>query len=132
MNELEQHNLMKWRIKVRKETDNKNLIKKETFDVFKNINNMVVISTDDTGYFFHTFSLSGLLGILEKTSLEKVIVKAVVDEISYKKDSWLGLLWKASSSKIEKQYEQKNYNIGYKRVDGKDGDREDWLEIVLK
>ncbi len=129
MNEIEKGE------KVRNSTDNKNLIKKQIFDVFKNIKKMVIISTSrwllKRWLSSFSFSLSGFLGIIEKTSLEKVIVKAVVR--TWKNDSWLSLLWKSSSSEIEKQYEQKNYNIGYKRGDGKrTGWKEDWLEIVGK
>eukprot|EP01084_Bolivina_argentea_P308477 533430_1 len=99
----------------RNDTDPKNLVvDKQIFSVFKNVKNVFIMSTSGGGSYCYTFSLTALAWLIDSTSVEKVIVQAVLKGYP-NKDSWVSLLWDRSSSKIKQKYEQKKYAITYKR-----------------
>ena len=119
-----------WERKERGDNDATNLFVCEIFKVFKNIKNIIIITTTDNGLYCYTFSIVLLLWLIESTSVEKLIVKAVCYWNGNEYDSWLHLLWNKSSSFLKQQYQQKNYDITKKRIKNHDDEDEDWLEII--
>eukprot|EP01084_Bolivina_argentea_P306569 529775_1 len=91
MNKMEENDMILETPNFRNDTDDTNFPDKQIFGVFKNVKKLIIKSTRADGYYCYTYSLILLLSLIESTSVEKVIVKAVVWN-----NSWLSLLWKRS------------------------------------
>ena len=92
-----------------------NLFRSEILRIFKNTKTVIIISTERDGWWSYSLSLSLLLSIIEPTSLNKVIVKAV----TYKGNNWIHSLWTSSSEIIKQEYDGKSYDISMKEVEHK-------------
>eukprot|EP01084_Bolivina_argentea_P085353 154249_1 len=116
------------------DADYTNLLQAKIFDVFKNTQTLIIMTTYYTGYYCYPFAFSSLLLLIEPTTVEKVIVKAVVDNSSYNehKNTWLSVLWSLYSSQIKQEYQVKRYIVTFKRITNASGRDEDWLKILKK
>ena len=110
-----------------------NVFRSEIFGIFKNIQTIIIITTHWEGFRSYSLSLSLLLSLIESTSLDKVIVKAVsyTDNFGKNRDkkeyNWIYSLWSSSCSIIKEEYDGKNYTISINKVSN-----EYWLEINKK
>ena len=109
-----------------------NVFRSEIFGIFKNVKTIIIITTDPWGETSYSLSLSLLLSLIESTSLDKVIVKAVTYKDwrdNDKEYNWIYSLWSSSCSIIKEEYDGKNYTISIKEVKKEDGYNEYWFEI---
>eukprot|EP01084_Bolivina_argentea_P250258 419232_1 len=86
---------------------NNNLFHKELLDIFENVSIFVINASG------HSFSLLGLLSMIESSSLEQVVIKAN----RWKKinDSWINSLWSSTSSiQIQRKYHEKKFTVSMK------------------
>eukprot|EP01084_Bolivina_argentea_P271770 462515_1 len=113
--------------KARVDTDFRNLFRSQIFQIFKNIKTVIIKTTSVGGILSYSLSIFGLLSLIEPTSVNKVIVKAVA--IYGESNNWITSLW-TSSSTIKKKYNEQNYSISVKHI-SKYGS-EDWMEICRK
>ncbi len=109
---------------VRVDNDVSNLFKSELLSIFKNVKTIIIKTTYSHRSDCYTLSMICLLSLIESTSLDKIIIKAVTD--AYKKDkyNWIESLWNVNKEIITNKYHTKNYNINVKTED-----KESWFVI---
>eukprot|EP01084_Bolivina_argentea_P038061 70380_1 len=103
------------------EFEQTNLFRKQLFDIFPNLQT-VVLQTSCGPYEFYSFSLFGLLKLIHSTQFKQIIIKARYTE------NWITSLWSSSASIIQEKYNQHDVHIWIKHVSFQYGE-EDWLMV---
>ncbi len=100
MRDLVMHKMSKGR-DVRVDNDVSNLFKSELLSIFKNVKTVIIRTTNYNGDYWYTLSMICLLSLIESTSLDKIIIKAV----TYWKDkyNWIESLWNINKESYKSQ-----------------------------
>eukprot|EP01084_Bolivina_argentea_P074381 134930_1 len=105
---------------VRVDNDVSNLFKSELLSIFKNVKIIIIKTTNNSASVCYTLSVICLLSLIESTSLDKIIIKAVTKKIdgyncidTKKIDgyNWIESLWNVNKEIITNKYHIKKYNI---------------------
>merc|ERR1712113_120065 len=92
----------------RSESDVSNLFSSSMLLIFKNVKNIIIKTTERGGEYSYSVCMKCLLSLIEKTSVEKVILKAetlIIENgiIGFDDDdtyNWICDLWKSDEKRI--------------------------------
>eukprot|EP01084_Bolivina_argentea_P214765 364581_1 len=93
---------MSKRRNVRVDNGFSNLFKSELLSIFKNVKTIIIRTTNDRGYCCYALSMISLLSLIESTSMDKIIIKAVTDEDDGY--NWIESLWNVNKEIITNKY----------------------------
>eukprot|EP00488_Nonionellina_sp_1-RS-2012_P000863 TRINITY_DN1385_c0_g1_i1.p1 TRINITY_DN1385_c0_g1~~TRINITY_DN1385_c0_g1_i1.p1 ORF type:complete len:209 (+),score=59.83 TRINITY_DN1385_c0_g1_i1:236-862(+) len=99
--------------KRRENKDITNLFKAELLEIFKNVKNIIINTGYEYEYASFSFSMFGLLSLIDSGSVEHVVVK--VDG----RGNWIQDIWSSLSNELIQAYQERNYKISMEgRLEG--------------
>ena len=90
-----------WNAEYNMNIENVNMLKPELFNIFTNINDLVIEQSGGSPYFFSLFEL---LSLIQGTTVKTVKIKVWGP-------NWMEKLWKSSSGILVETFANKNFNL---------------------
>ena len=108
-------------------SDFNNIFIKNILDIFINLNNIKIYTTDGIGWKTYSLCLLSLLSLMDESRVQRVEIMAV--QYFGTNNSWISCLWSLCSSEIESKFNAKSKEIAYKQIVNSLDRKEDWLII---
>eukprot|EP01084_Bolivina_argentea_P320586 556259_1 len=105
--------------------DKTNLFRKTLLKRFKNIQTVIIYTTDVWGGDSCPLSFLWLLSEIEKVSFSEIIIKGVCKDKKNPKPSWIYMIWKKTRNSLIQKYKEKNLKILFKNTKNERGCKED-------
>jgi len=112
---------------------NKNTLLPRLFEIFDNVNKLIIYSTKFDGFPSYSFSLMSLLSSIKfRSTFKEIVIKATWEEPTKEKGerSWLYTMWHHSPlSAVKAMLEESRCKISLRKQINNIGHWEDWLVI---